>query len=111
MRALLHAWRCCIRILRVCRYVIANLDEMLPRLDVAASEAAPTQQELDDAFGPASLGLPTSCPPALPGADATSTATLVGLVLFGVVLGVGLHAAIVSCSCCHTSRNGGYSKV
>ena len=78
-------------------YVVANLDEMLPRLDLAAGEEAPTQAELDELFGPVDLGPAAVCLRYAAGQGGACTiesgAGAFGLLLVGAGVGVAAAAA------------------
>ena len=73
-------------------FVVANLDEMLPRL--AEDEVAPTQAELDRIFGPVDLGAPSICEMYGSGSDCaiSSGVGALGVILIGVMIGVAAGA-------------------
>lgn len=89
---------------KVYAFVVANLDEMLPRL--AEGEVAPTQADLDGIFGPVDLGAPSICEMYGGGSDcAVST----GLGVFGVIL-IGIMIGVAAGSCAGRLCNRGGDK-
>ncbi len=95
---------------QVYAFVVANLDEMLPRL--TPDEVAPTQSDLDSIFGPVDLGAPSICEMYGGGGDCAISSGLgvFGVILIGVMIGVAAGAC-VGRMCTSESGKSGYKPV